>query len=211
MNAQAQFQHSGFVTLDGVVSESCLGQIDDTLPAVALNRAGSRALLAHPSCKDVLVELRSHPLLSSLLPAVAIQCTLFHKDSERNWLVALHCDKSVPVAKACPSVGWGAWSQKEGVVYAQPPFEFMSSLVAVRVNLDADSLDSGALCVVPNTHRGCNEGQVRPCIVGRGGVLLMRPTLLHRSSKLRSGSCRVLHFLFGPKELPGRLRWAYAA
>jgi len=40
--------------------------------------------------------------------------------------------------------------------------------------------------------------------------LLMRPLLLHASSK-SSGSSRrrVLHFLFGPPVLPCGLRWAH--
>jgi hypothetical protein len=48
-----------------------------------------------------------------------------------------------------------------------------------------------------------------PCCIGlRGGVLVMRPLLLHSSSKTRVQSRRrVLHFLFGPSELTCGLRW----
>jgi hypothetical protein len=47
--------------------------------------------------------------------------------------------------------------------------------------------------------------------VGSGGVLLLRPLLLHASSKARS-PChrRVLHFLFGPEVVGYGLRWQHA-
>jgi hypothetical protein len=44
--------------------------------------------------------------------------------------------------------------------------------------------------------------------VDRGGALLMRPLLLHASSKAAvPNGRRVLHFLFGPRSLPLGLRW----
>ena len=47
--------------------------------------------------------------------------------------------------------------------------------------------------------------------VPRGAALLMRPLTLHASSKSMGASRRrVLHFVFGPPELPYGLRWRYA-
>ena len=47
-----------------------------------------------------------------------------------------------------------------------------------------------------------------PCPAPRGGAMVMRPLLLHASSKSTGTSRRrVLHFLFGPAELPFGLRW----
>ena len=41
--------------------------------------------------------------------------------------------------------------------------------------------------------------------------MILRPLLLHASSKATGGSRRrVLHFLFGPRELPCGLAWAHA-
>ena len=46
------------------------------------------------------------------------------------------------------------------------------------------------------------------CLVRRGGVLVMRPLLLHASSKsTTTAPRRVLHFLFGPTQLPCGLAW----
>jgi hypothetical protein len=44
--------------------------------------------------------------------------------------------------------------------------------------------------------------------VPRGGAMLMRPLLLHASSKAAADiPRRVLHFVFGPAQLPEGLRW----
>jgi hypothetical protein len=45
----------------------------------------------------------------------------------------------------------------------------------------------------------------------QGAALLMRPLLLQASSKAaRDTTRRVLHFLFGPRELPSGLQWTLA-
>ncbi len=75
--------------------------------------------------------------------------------------------------------------------------------------------------VVPASHR---EGVLSPqcaqavraergevaAVAPRGAALLMRPLLLHASSKSSGTSRRrVLHLLFGPPQLPLGLQWAH--
>jgi hypothetical protein len=46
--------------------------------------------------------------------------------------------------------------------------------------------------------------------VARGGVLVMRPPILHASSKAtEQRQMRVLHFVFGPPKLPSGLEWRW--
>jgi hypothetical protein len=76
--------------------------------------------------------------------------------------------------------------------------------------------------VVPGSHRfgrlvsaqavalRTERGEVVPEIP-RGGALVMRPLLLHASSKATAPVARrVLHFVFGPPQLPARLVWKEA-
>jgi len=107
-------------------------------------------------------------------------------------------------------------------VYVQPPVNVLEQLVAVRVHIDDCAVESGALRVVPKSQvegrlnkeqaealRLQNGETVVP--VGRGGVLVMRPLLLHASSKATSHDPRrVLHFVFGPPKLPLGLEWWWA-
>jgi ectoine hydroxylase-related dioxygenase (phytanoyl-CoA dioxygenase family) len=105
----------------------------------------------------------------------------------------------------------------------QPPVSVLEQLVAVRVHIDDCPAESGALRVVPKSHvegrlnkeqaqalRSQNGETVVP--VGRGGVLVMRPLLLHASSKAASPDPRrVLHFVFGRPKLPLGLEWRWRA
>jgi len=151
--------------------------------------------------------------------AVAIQCTLFDKSTTRNWLVALHQDLSVPVRERIVHPDFTGWSGKEGVLFVQPPQAILESLVAVRVHLDDCGPGAGPLRIVPGSHRHgrLSDAEARrlretqgefSCLAKIGDALLMRPLLLHASSKATAPSRRrVLHFLFGPAEVPYALRW----
>jgi hypothetical protein len=154
--------------------------------------------------------------------AVAVQCTLFEKSPGNNWLVCLHQDLSIPVQERVVDTELRGWSTKEGALFVQPPVSVLESLVALRVHLDDCGPESGALRLVPASHRfgrldakraaalrdECGEVTAE---VKRGGVLAMRPLLLHASSKAVVPSFRrVLHFVFGPPALPRGLHWALA-
>ena len=185
---------------------------------------GTRTLLAAAWCRDLADAIRRSPLIKALLPADprAVQCTYFEKSPSQNWLVTLHQDLSIPVRERVDSEACSAWSEKEGVLFVQPPTAVLDSLVAVRLHLDDSSLDAGPLRVVPGSHRrgrlGAAEAQALrdasgevTCLVPRGGVLVMKPLLLHASSKAHVEAFRrVLHFVFGPPDLPHGLSWRTA-
>jgi hypothetical protein len=216
------FDAAGFCVVDGVVPPSTCDRLCSTLSAVVSSGAGSRTLLAHPESRELVGTIKSNPEVRPLLPpsAVAVQCTLFDKTPEKNWLVALHQDLSIPVRARIESERCGAWSQKEGQWFVQPPDEVLSRLVAVRVHLDASTTESGPLRIVPGSHRfgrlTASEADTHRKAFGetavhspRGGAIVMRPLLLHASSKATAPiRRRVLHFLFGPVDLPFGLEWA---
>ncbi|WP_322533909.1 phytanoyl-CoA dioxygenase family protein [Duganella zoogloeoides] len=104
----------------------------------------------------------------------------------------------------------------------QPPETVLQELVAVRLHIDECGADDGPLKVVPGSHQAGRLGAQAAlnardnlgeaiCTVGKGGVLILRPLLLHASSKANGSSRRrVLHFVFGPGMLPYGLRWQHA-
>ena len=131
--------------------------------------------------------------------------TLFDKSPDANWLVVWHQDTALPFAERREVAGWGPWSKKAGVDYAHAPAVALSKIVALRVHLDDSSSDNGPLRVLPGTHTlgVLTDEQIRnqarstdavECTVERGGVVVMRPLLIHASSKATSESSRrVLH------------------
>jgi Phytanoyl-CoA dioxygenase (PhyH) len=220
----SEFQKSGYFVIPGVIDAVLNRRLGAFVGGLTNGGAGSRRLLDEVWCAHLAGALRGDARIRSLLPrnAVAVQCTLFDKSPTKNWLVTLHQDLSIPVQRRVDSPECSGWSEKEGQVYVQPPLSVLEQLVAVRIHIDDCPEESGALRVVPKSHsqgrlsreqaeelRSQNGETAVP--VARGGALVMRPLILHASSKATSlASRRVLHFVFGPPALPLGLEWRWA-
>jgi ectoine hydroxylase-related dioxygenase (phytanoyl-CoA dioxygenase family) len=137
--------------------------------------------------------------------AVPYRATLFEKSGRSNWLVVWHQDTTLPLASRSEDSEWGPWSVKDGITYAHAPAWALETIVALRIHLDASTGRNGPLRVLPGSHRAgvlTDEEVFRKakaeaavdCLVGRGGVLAMRPLLIHASSKAEGPEARrVLH------------------
>jgi hypothetical protein len=210
------FAERGYHLLEALLSTADLEAASSALASTPLAGAGSREVLQLPFCQALSQRLLESPALTGCLPAghQPIQCTYFEKSTAKNWLVPLHQDLSVPVAARPAETQLKGWAQKEGRWYVQPPANLLEQLVAVRIHLDACGLQDGPLRVVPGSHRlgVLTDTQARQardslgevvCPVEQGGAMVMRPLLLHASSKATGHSRRrVLHFLFGPADPP---------
>jgi ectoine hydroxylase-related dioxygenase (phytanoyl-CoA dioxygenase family) len=88
----------------------------------------------------------------------------------------------------------------------------------IRIHLDNTDEANGALKVIPASHL---KGIYRPdtidwaieneksCSVKKGGVMFMKPLLLHSSSRTTNNNKRrVLHIEFSRSALPDNLNWA---
>ena len=161
-------------------------------------RAGVRNVMGNPVVAAVAADPRLLELAADALGrrAVPYRATLFDKSYRANWLVAWHQDTTLPLAVKTDSDEWGPWSAKAGRLYARAPRWALERIVALRVHLAASTPDNGPLRVIPGSqHAGVLSHEdivamarlVEPvdCIVGRGGVLAMRPLLIHASSKAR--------------------------
>ena len=219
----ALFERQGYAVLARLLSENECRALDAELETANPQSAGTRNLLDAPWCVALACELRTR--LHGLLPAgsVAVQCTLFEKSAQTNWLVSSHQDVSIPVHERIEHPALSGWSKKEGALYVQPPEHILEQLIAVRLHLDDCGKQDGPLKVIAASHRlgRLPEEKVleikkaseeNECLVPRGGALLMRPLLLHSSSKSTgAGKRRVLHFVYGPPSLPFGLAWRHAA
>jgi ectoine hydroxylase-related dioxygenase (phytanoyl-CoA dioxygenase family) len=171
------------------------------------SRAGVRHVLCHPHVTTVA----NHPKLREIAEAVLgnsaipFRATLFDKSPDSNWLVAWHQDTALPLREKIEKPGWGPWSIKEGVIYAHAPTRALEQVLALRLHLDDSTAQNGPLRVLPGTHtRGvlsddqveqlAKQNSQETCMVPAGGVLAMRPLLIHASSKTQvDASRRVLH------------------
>ncbi len=138
--------------------------------------------------------------------AIPFRWTLFDKSLTANWLVVWHQDTALPLHQRVESSGWGPWSIKDGVNYSHAPSAALEQVLALRLHLDDSAEDNGSLRVLTCTqtlgvltdeqiHDLSLGSKCVDCLVEAGGVLAMRPLVLHASSKSRSGRPRrVLHF-----------------
>jgi ectoine hydroxylase-related dioxygenase (phytanoyl-CoA dioxygenase family) len=116
-----------------------------------------------------------------------------------------HQDTALPLRDQRDVAGWGPWSTKADIIYAHAPAAALSRIVALRLHLDDSRADNGPLRVLPGTHeRGLlTDAEIAvlvqeltpvDCLVPAGGVVAMRPLILHASSKAVSDHPRrVLH------------------
>ena len=219
-----RFDNDGFVILPQVLTSSECEQISLSLVELPNKRIGSRDLLNILWCKKLARAVRHHPVIAPLLPndPVAVQCTFFEKSQDKNWLVPIHQDLSIPVRERVENPALTGYSEKQGSLFVQPPDIVLQELVAVRLHVDECGNHDGALRIVPGSHKlgrlsnddalkvRDNLGEV-VCAVEKGGALLMRPLALHASSKATGHSLRrVIHLVFGPSRLPLGLNWQHA-
>jgi ectoine hydroxylase-related dioxygenase (phytanoyl-CoA dioxygenase family) len=170
-------------------------------------RAGARHILGCPAVARLAQDSRLIDLASEWLDADAVpfKATLFDKSPDANWLVPWHQDTALPMTEYRESAGWGPWSEKSGVTYAHAPAKALERVVALRIHIDDSTADNGPLRVLPGTHwlGVLSDVQIRllalqvqpvSCTIAAGGVIVMRPLIIHASSKLNSQMPRrVLH------------------
>ena len=208
IEATTRVDKDGCQIFPGVLSEheieSILVELPSTIPQ---KRAGIRHMLGNQAVLDLANDQRLLGIAQEYLGAGAVpfHATLFSKTCAANWLVVWHQDTALPIEQKRDLPGWGPWSVKEGVRYAHAPERALREVLALRVHLDRSASDNGPLRVIPGTHQIglltddaihqiASESRPIDCTVPRGGVLAMRPLLIHASSKSESGAPRrVLH------------------
>ena len=199
----------GFSIIPEVLSPSEVIGFLDALSALPLQR--SRAGIRHALRHSAIKELANSPKLLKIAQcvlghaALAFRATLFDKSPASNWLVVWHQDTALPLQERRAITGWGPWSVKDGVIYAHAPATALRRILALRVHLDDSTARNGPLRVLPGTHMQsvltdddihqlATQIAAVDCLVPTGGILAMRPLLVHSSSKsLVKPRRRVLH------------------
>ena len=200
---------AGYSIHSGLLAPTEATKLIDALEDAPIERtrAGARHVLTVPAIRAVAGDERLLSIARIYVGAAAFpyRATLFDKSPESNWLVTWHQDTALPIRSRVERSGWGPWSVKAGVLHAIAPASALSRVIALRLHLDDSTADNGPLRVLPGTHtRGVlTDPEIRElvdttpeveCVVGAGGVIAMRPLIIHASSKSRSDQPRrVVH------------------
>lgn len=205
----ARITNQGFDVIPEVLTEAEIAGLSDELGRSRLHR--SRAGLRHAMREPAVVSFARHPRLLQLARQVLgpgaspFRATLFDKSPASNWLVVWHQDTALPLKKRHETAGWGPWSVKDGISYAHAPASALEQVLALRVHLDNSPAQNGPLRVLPCTHtlgvltdvqlhELAREVPAVDCLISRGGLVAMRPLIVHASSKSKNEQPRrVLH------------------
>lgn len=147
-----------------------------------------------------------------------VKSIYFDKPGQSNWFVAWHQDLTISVAKKLAVDGYGPWTIKPDQYAVQPPLDILENNFTIRIHLDDTDEHNGALKVIPGSHeKGIYRADtidmnITPdvsCHVPRGGIMIMRPLLMHASGRSSNGqNRRVIHIEFSNRTLAGGLEWA---
>ena len=235
MTVPAQFDallKDGFGVFENAVPTSTVQRLIHLLDSLPGSRGSRRRGLGAPyAIRNLLSLVRQvdglpespelltlvHPILGE--NARPVRGILFDKTPQANWAVSWHQDCSIAVVERSDLPGFGPWSVKAGIHHVRPPIAILERMLTLRLHLDDCPTDNGPLRVVPGSHRmgiiGLDQihaahsaGSVRELPVGAGGVVAMRPLLLHSSRPCHNAAHRrVIHIEYAGVDLPQGLSW----
>lgn len=215
----------GFGIADSGLSADAIGVLREAVTPI-LAQHHERGGVRHVATRlPGVIPLILGPLTTAARPHLrgepfAVRVLLFDKTPLSNWKVAWHQDVTIAVAQHTGVEGWGPWSRKEGVWHVRPPAPVLAEMLTVRLHLDACGAENGPVRVIPGSHRlgrlsdaeieaAARDGVPIDCLSPTGGLLLMRPLIVHSSAPATSPSHRrVLHVEFAADPLPDGFEWA---
>lgn len=147
-----------------------------------------------------------------------VKSIYFDKPETSNWFVSYHQDLTISVDKKIELENYRQWTVKQNQFAVQPPIELLENNFTIRIHLDNTDEDNGALKVIPKSHLKKiyrantidweKETEVT-CKIKKGGIMVMKPLLLHSSSRrINNNKRRVIHIEFSNQELPLGLDWS---
>ena len=170
-----------------------------------------RQLAASSAIRNLVV-----PILGE--ECFAVRAVFFDKTPDANWKLGWHQDSVISVRERLDVPQFVAWSHKAGILQVQPPAEVLADMLAIRVHLDDSHSQNGPLRVLPGSHKfgwlddEMDEWKAKvaevSCLARAGGIIAMRPLLIHASSAADAPTHRrVIHIEFAGESLPGGLEW----
>jgi len=221
--ATKRLEHNGFGLLNYVYAKREIRNILKVLDTYFSKSDevpfGKRTLLKDiPSLKPLLFNKNLRTIVRAIDPnAFLSKAIYFDKPPNSNWYVTWHQDIPINVNNKLKLDGYSSWTKKGDINSVCPPEEVLKNIFSIRIHLDDTDSRNGALKIVPGSHnkRLSNEEIntiTENCIpfiseVPAGGVQLMKPLLLHSSSKSKKQKRRVIHLEFASLSLAKGLDW----
>ena len=228
--AKAELAENGFTILTDVFDHNTLHSFADAIEQASATNSNFRHTNELFAIRNLLQEVPTLPgllwtasfnrLLNTLIGygTDCVKGIYFNKPAGSNWVVPYHQDLQISVDRREQVARWINWNQRHGQWSVQPSHYYLNYLYTVRIHLDDCDATNGALKVIPGSHRlgilpdidmqALDKKQTVVCVVPKGGILVMRPLLVHASGKSTSeANRRVIHLELTDQRLPKGLQW----
>jgi ectoine hydroxylase-related dioxygenase (phytanoyl-CoA dioxygenase family) len=229
-----RIEHDGFALVENCLTSVEVESLRTALEAACQDSDNGSLVQARGTVLAVrnlfaivpaVVELLQHAAVRALVEPVlgtgafAVRGILFDKTRGANWGLLWHQDLSVAVRVIQLPGPQVRLSQKGGVPHFDAPAAVLQQMLTLRFHLDDASEENGALRVHAGSHRqgrlsadaieeAKQTGRVVSCSVNSGGIVAMRPLLLHSSARsMHPVRRRVIHLEFAACTLPPPLDW----
>lgn len=173
-----------------------------------------------PQTSDLIFNEKLKTMISHVFGEnyFVVKSIYFDKPETSNWFVAYHQDLTISVDKKVELPAFGPWTVKQNQFAVQPPLNILENIFTIRIHLDDTDENNGALKVVPRSHLrkiyrpetiDWTKETETMCPVPLGGLMIMKPLLLHGSNRTTNNKKRrVIHIEFSNQELPQEIQWA---
>lgn len=229
--AQKQLEENGFTLLPNQLSPAQISafssEIDQYIQAAQLQQPTQEVFAIRNLVNTIpglipqlhaagIPELAHHFLGDA---GVIIRSIYFNKPAAANWVVPWHQDLTVTVSdRESQYDGLTKWALKGNQLTAKAPASLLAQVLTIRIHLTACDETNGALKVIPGSHAlGELQGESLKeqleklstiCCSDEGGIMLMRPLLLHASLRSTGNERRVIHLELISHQLLDAVNWS---
>ena len=213
---------NGYEIIEAVYSTE---EVNDILAIIATkplaNKFGVRAFLLNtPELQDTIFTKNLKNIIHRIAPNCnkSIKSIYFDKPPNANWVVNWHQDLTINLKEKKATPNFINWRITKERVVVQPTRKILENIFTIRIHLDDCTKENGALRVIDKSHQAGvieikewikqKRGKEQICAIKKGGIMLMKPLLLHASKRTENQkNRRVIHIEFCDQELPNGLEW----
>lgn len=211
----------GYEIIEDVYSKNEIDEMLHLIKSENLDgKFGEREILIRiPKLQELVFNRKLTQRIKSIIEnAISIKSIYFDKPPNSNWIVNWHQDLTINIKGRIDDPAFKNWRNLETRTVVQPPLSILENIFTIRIHLDDCNEKNGALRVCEKSH---NSGVIlikngideylkneKVCEVQKGGILIMKPLILHSSRRTENKlKRRVLHIEFTNSTLPQELYW----
>lgn len=232
-NHKDSIQENGFTIINNIFSDEEIEKISEVIQNIDTSKDTFRKsedlfairqfLKEIPEVKNLVFNENIKRIVKDIFGSdyFVVKSIYFDKPEKSNWYVAYHQDLTISVDRKAELPGFGPWTTKQNQFAVQPLLDILENIYTIRIHLDDTNENNGALKVIPKSHA---KGIYRPDTIDwtaeteevgnveKGGVMIMKPLILHASNRTTNGKKRrVIYVEFSDTELPAEISWSEKA